>query len=240
MPIPKQIFQCFKTKNLSAEFQDIVNTWRTHHPQYQYTLYDDRDCELFILQFFDKRIVEAYRRILPGGFKADLWRCCVLYICGGIYVDIDTLCIGNMDHLLQCGADFIAPIDLSGDHMLFNSFIAAAPRSPILLDCINRIVCHVESNYVPENRLEFSGPGVLGRAVNVHLGRSEHDRFRGMEGLIGSVYLLSFDSVTEYVRDRDTVLFQNKNGNQRLRILYHNECQRISTICWFNSSSVLL
>jgi hypothetical protein len=144
-----------------------------------------------------------------------------------------------LDHVIQT-ASFITPIDLSGDHMLFNSFIAAAPRSPILWDCINRIICHVESNYVPENRLEFSGPGVLGRAVNVHLGRTEQEPFRGMEGLVGDVYLLSFDSVTEYVRDNEHILFQNKNGNQRLRLLYHNECQRISTICWFNSSSVLL
>ena len=239
--IPKRIFQCFKTKDLSHEFQKVVDTWKRNNPEYEYILYDHKDCEFFLSGFFEQRIVDAYRRILPGGFKADLWRYCILYIYGGVYADIDTLCLGKLDTIFseKANVELLCPIDLGGDHQLFNGFLASVPKSPILLDCIERVVKHVETNTIPEQRMEFSGPGLLGRSVNTYLGKEETTPYRGRNGYQGNLYLLEFESGTEYVKDGNNVLFQNKNGNRMLQMLYHRECHNASTVCWVNSPNVL-
>ena len=89
--IPKKIFQTWSTTNISPGFQQIVDLWKILNPEYEYCFYDNNDCDIFIKENFDERIYNAYCKIIPGAFKADLWRYCVLYKYGGVYVDIDTL-----------------------------------------------------------------------------------------------------------------------------------------------------
>jgi len=239
--IPKLIFQTFKTKYFSNEFQSIIDTWKTYNPEYKYAIYDNTDCEEFIEKHFHKRVSDAYKRILPGAFKADLWRYCVLYIYGGVYVDIDTECLGKLDDFLNDEKiEFMTPIDLDQGYKLFNTFICSVPNSPILLNCIQRIVHNVENNILPSDRLDFSGPGILGRSVNTYLNKEETSPFRDQYGLQGSIYLLYFESTTEYVKNQNnTILFQNKNGNQMIQYLYHLETQKAKTICWVNSPKIL-
>ena len=239
--IPKLLFQTFETKYVSNEFQSIIDSWKIHNPEYKYTLYDAKDREEFIEQYFHKRVSDAYKRILPGAFKADLWRYCILYIYGGVYVDIDTLCLGKLDDFLQDKSiECMAPIDLDQGYKVSNGFICSVPNSPILMNCIQRIVHTVETNIIPADRLDFSGPGVLGRSINTYLHREETSSFRDQHGLQGSIYLLYFEPTTEYVKNKtNAVLFQNKNGNQMIQYLYHVETQKAKTVCWVNSPKIL-
>ena len=51
-------------------------------------LYNDDDCRAFIRDAFPPDVVAAYDLLIPTAFKADLWRYCVLYKFGGVYLDI--------------------------------------------------------------------------------------------------------------------------------------------------------
>ncbi len=53
-----------------------------------YYLYNDADCRAFIRSAFPPAVVAAYDRLIPTAFKADLWRYCVLYKFGGVYLDV--------------------------------------------------------------------------------------------------------------------------------------------------------
>ena len=91
--------------------------------------------------------------------------------------------------------DFIVPIDLNlnpreGQHNLACGFIGSVPKSPILLDAINRIVFHIENNIIPTSKLDFSGPGLLGRAVNTYLKLEETNSFIGKEGIQNNIHFL--------------------------------------------------
>ena len=77
--IPKVIYQTFKTKKLSKEMNNIVDSWKLHNTNYEYKLYDDNDCEKFIKSFFDTKVINAYYKLRYGAFRADLWRYCILY-----------------------------------------------------------------------------------------------------------------------------------------------------------------
>ncbi len=238
--IPRNIFQTWKTKNVSDDFKYLIETWKTNNSNYSHFLFDDDDCDEFIKKNFDDNIYNAYCRIIPGAFKADLWRYCVLYIYGGIYVDVDTICLTSIDSFINEDIEFMTPIDLNncphyGTYNLFNCFIASVPKHPILMDCIKRIVYNVENNIVPFSNLDFSGPGLLGKATNNFIGNNENESFIGKEGLHNKrIKLLRFECGSEYVKDAHTniILFQNKNGNKSIVDIYNKEIQNVEHVCW--------
>ena len=237
--IPRNIFQTWSTKNISDKFRELSQTWINNNTNYAYFLFDDSDCEDFIKKNFDESVYNAYCRIIPGAFKADLWRYCILYVYGGVYVDMDTICNRTIDDFLDENIEFMTPIDLNncpyyGKYNLFNCFIASIPRHPILLDCIKRIVHNVENNIVPFSNLDFSGPGILGKSTNLFLGLDEDNSFIGKEGINNKIKFLKFEYGTEYIKDleTDTVLFQNKNGNSLIQEIYDNEVKQTNHIDW--------
>lgn len=243
--IPKKIFQTWSTKNISQSLQQIVDLWKILNPEYEYFLYDNNDCEIFIKEQFDERTYNAYCKIIPGAFKADLWRYCVLYKYGGVYADINTLCLSRIDKFLTEETEFMVPIDLNtnpveGQHNLFNTLIASNPGNPILLNAIERIVFNVENKRIPPSRLDFCGPGLLGRAANQILGRNETDSFVGLEGNHGKIHFLKFEPNIEIVRDmHGNILFHNKNGNPLLQYLYFMECKSIENYkCWLSMNPI--
>jgi mannosyltransferase OCH1-like enzyme len=105
--IPKTINQTWETKDLNPEFQKMVDIWKTNNPDYDYHLFDKDERESFIKNNFDKEVMNAYNAIVPGANKSDLWRYCYLYIHGGIYVDIDSLCIGKLDDYILDNTEFV-------------------------------------------------------------------------------------------------------------------------------------
>ncbi len=237
--IPRNIFQTWETKEISEGFKSLTQTWKDKNPNYAYFLFDNNDRKKFIKKYFDERVYNSYDRIIPGAFKADLWRYCILYIYGGIFVDIDTICIGNIDAFLNEDIEFMSAIDLNncpniGTHNLTNGFIASIPKHPILLNCINRIIYNVENNIIPFSNLDFTGPGILGRATNEYLNLNEVSSFIGKEGIHNNtLYLLKFDYGSEYIRDKNNnILFQNKNGNEMIVEIYNNEIKNIDHIDW--------
>jgi len=247
-PIPKRVMQTWEHKQLNPEFQAIADTWKTHNPQYEFVLMDAAEREQFIRAHFERAVVTAYQQIIPGAYKSDLFRYCYLWVNGGVYVDIDTLCLGSLDDFLTPGAELVIPIDLNlsaneGTHNLACGFIAAVPRHPAMMRCIQKIVRNVETGTVPGSKLDFSGPGVLGRAVNECLNRGETASFVGNEGLHApaKIHFLKFEPGTEFVKNmKNQVLFQNKNGNHEIANLYHAECCKLKDfVSWVQCASPL-
>lgn len=246
--IPKKMFQTWKTKDLSDIVTVLSNSWKKKNPEYDYYLFDDSDCDEYIKLNFDPRVYKAYQKIIPGALKADLWRYCVLYIQGGVYIDLDTFCLGSIDDLLDEDIEFMTPIDLNrtegeGEHNLFNAFMAIEPCSEIMLNSILRVLLHVERNILTMySKLDFSGPGVLGRSTNLFLKQSETSSFVGKEGKIGdTILLLHFDPKTEFVSEKETEkkLFLNKNGSPELKKLYKEECDRLQVVDYLYTTEFL-
>ena len=59
-----QIVQCFQTNEKMLKSKIVY--------------FNDRACKNFIKQYFGPNIVKAYNKLIPGAYKADLWRYCVL------------------------------------------------------------------------------------------------------------------------------------------------------------------
>lgn len=225
--IPKRIVQTWPTHNL-GNLEKVAETWKNLNPTFTYTLFDDTECENLIYRRFEPRVWNAYTSIKAGAFKADLWRYCELYLNGGVYVDIDTVCLGSIDDILDPTATLITPIDFNPVN-LFNAFIAVVPGHPVMLMCIKKIVENVESNK-KQFGLDFSGPGVLGECVAKYLGMSRKP-FVLSDTINKGVQFLDFDKNTEIVSNvYGQELMVNKNGNINLLKAYEGEMNRAGIV----------
>ena len=224
--VPRRIMQTWKTRDLSTRMREITATWRTMNPGYAYSLYDDEECRRLIEVKFGTKVLAAYDAIEAGAFKADLWRYCALYVHGGVYVDLDTMCIGAIDAIVDPAAALVVPVDLDTRN-LFNSFLAVVPRHPVMLACVDRIVAKVEAG-VDQAGLGFSGPGLLGACVADYLEIPRGAHY--IPGTYRGFQLLHFSPETEIVSAGGRALFLNKNGDGGILNAYALESERAGIV----------
>lgn len=100
----KKIFQTWKTKNLKGSMKLFQESWKRCNPLYEYVIFDDNDCDNYIYKNPKNEIyIDIYNKIKDSDSKADLAdfiRYLYIYNEGGIYTDIDTICLKSFDDLL--------------------------------------------------------------------------------------------------------------------------------------------
>lgn len=141
---------------------------------FNYNFYNDEACIDFISKNFESNVLNAYNKIKPKAFKADLFRYCYLYIYGGIYADIDTICLKNLDSLLDIKYDIVLVNERSNIPGFFQAFIISKPNQKLFLNAINKIVKNVNNNYYGTNKyhsehinniLSVTGPVLLANTL---------------------------------------------------------------------------
>lgn len=165
--IPLKIFQTWNTKLLPIHMKQNCKLLQKQNPQFEYYLFDDEDCLEFIQEYFDDAVVDAFTRLIPGAYKADLWRYCVLYIHGGIYLDIKMKCVGDF-RLIELTKQEHYVKDRDSEHYMprtygiYNAVMIQEPKNPLMMDCIKAIVENVENQEYGFSILYPTGPGLLG------------------------------------------------------------------------------
>lgn len=159
--IPANIFQTWHTKRLPINMYRSIQVIKNNNPRFKYYLFDDNDCREFIKNNFDESILNAYDKLIPGAYKADLWRYCVLYKYGGIYIDIKYYPINGFKliNLLE-EEHWILDADKIG---IYNAIMVSKPNNEILLKAINQIVENVKHKYYGSCFLEPTGPKLLAK-----------------------------------------------------------------------------
>lgn len=174
--IPKQIHQTWKTKNPNDIFhKKIINKHKRDNPEWEFLLYDDNDIDVFIKTHFNNRIYNAFKRINPvfGPAVADFFRYCILYIKGGIYLDMKSVIKQPLNKLLYYPKLKEKDVLLVGhwpnknvwkqllpdpNGEIMNWVIISTPKHLILYDIILQITSNIE-NYTydikPKHILEY-------------------------------------------------------------------------------------
>jgi hypothetical protein len=123
-----------------------------HQSGWDYEFYDDDKAAQFISAHFPPEVRQAYDAIIPGAFKADLFRYCVLLIRGGVYADMDILLESNLDRAIPPDVGFLTAQDSPGETIghrscLWNGLMAAAPGHPFLAQTIQNVVNNVRNRF---------------------------------------------------------------------------------------------
>ncbi|MDE8347057.1 MAG: glycosyltransferase [Acidocella sp.] len=90
-PIPKMIYQtCRSVRDLPSEVLENIETIKRMNPDWGYELYENNNFDTFIAETYGPNILAFLHRINPlyGVAKADLFRYLLLYVRGGVYLDI--------------------------------------------------------------------------------------------------------------------------------------------------------
>ena len=148
--IPNVIHYTFCTTKLPLEIINVINHNKKICKNCIFRFYDDNDCDEIIKNNFHDEIYNAYKKINPayGAMRADFFRYCILYLYGGIYLDIKSKIKIPIFSIIQ--KDDICILDLprnNAEPWRLNKptyeqwLLIFSPRHPYLLSTIN-LICN--------------------------------------------------------------------------------------------------
>jgi inositol phosphorylceramide mannosyltransferase catalytic subunit len=183
--IPKIIHQIWlQGKNqIPNKYIPYINTIHQYHPKqtWQYILWDD----IMIIQLLrqNKVWIDTYYKLTYLHQKVDYARYIILFIYGGIYIDMDVIMIKPLDSLLYKLQDYdlvVSKINMNlfdniincGRNICINNgIIMAKPGALILAQIIDYINQHPNcSGFIKFNCINnTTGPKVFTRIILDHL-----------------------------------------------------------------------
>jgi mannosyltransferase OCH1-like enzyme len=164
--IPANIFQTWNTKKLPLKMFQAMKCIKKNNPRFRYYLFDDNDCREFIKMNFPSNVLYAYDSLIPGAYKADLWRYCILYKYGGIYMDVKYYPVNNFKLINLLEKEHWV-LD-NGEHGIYNALMVCKPNNEILLKAINQIVLNVKNKFYGDGFLDPTGPGLLAQYFTIN------------------------------------------------------------------------
>jgi len=161
--IPLHIHQTWHTKDLPPKMRERVELLKRDNPRFKHRLYDDNDCREFIKKYFKPSVVEAYDTLIPGAYKADLFRLCILFIKGGIYMDIKLACINGFSlmELIETGQNHFVLDRPSCINGIYNALIVSTKNNMFLYKCIKQLVKNVRTRFYGNTALAPTGPEMM-------------------------------------------------------------------------------
>jgi mannosyltransferase OCH1-like enzyme len=167
--IPKIIHHIWLGSPLPARCKWFIETWKKHHPDWTFILWDDaRVAQLGLIN------LRPYVAATNWGEKSDIVRYEILYHFGGLYVDTDFECLQPFDELHHCCDFYVGayPDAGGGSCYVFNGLIGSAPGHPVLRRCIEGIQQQRSKRCkIPNHIMHRTGPMHLTtclRAALVH------------------------------------------------------------------------
>lgn len=162
--IPKIIHQIWVGPNTPpAIFKDSQESMKRLHPEWEYKLWTDADIPGFKL--YNQEFYDAAKNY---GAKADILRYEILSRYGGVYLDIDFVCIRPLDVLLQYDA---WATNAGGDFA--NGAIGAVPGHPILEDTILSLKDSWNAHKEAGDVIDSVGPRHLERSFMKFVGNKD-------------------------------------------------------------------
>ena len=170
--IPKVIYKTGidDYDKLPQRLKDIFKENLTLNPNFTIRYYSDKDSREFIKNNFSKDILNSYDKLIPGAYKADLFRYCILYKNGGVYSDLTHRILKPLETFIDFKKGelyLVKDIDhykVNGDGSskgIQISFIVARPGNDIFLKAIQKVVNNVKDEYYGYNALYPTGPSLF-------------------------------------------------------------------------------
>jgi hypothetical protein len=153
--------------------RESVNKLKKNNPEFEYIFQDDNQCREFIANHFPDMILYAFDNLVPGSYKADIWRYCILYIYGGIYIDIkfepvnDFKLFTLVDKEYYVLDRYLDTINYDFNKIgIYNGLMVMKPKNEILKKALNQIIKNVVNKNYGISPIHISGAGLLGSLLH--------------------------------------------------------------------------
>ena len=157
--IPPYIFQTWHSLELPIEMKTTSQALSAQNPDFEYYLYDDSMCYDFISKHFNPDVLDAFNSLKPGAYKADLWRYCVLYKYGGIYLDIKFKGVNGFR--LESLRDKEHYVSDPSFNYIYTGLMVFYPESIHLKHAIDCIVQHKQYRFYGLTPFDPTGPSLF-------------------------------------------------------------------------------
>jgi len=133
---PLIIHQTYKSVSLIPE--KVRKNIKTYAPEFEHIVYDDETAKDFLAEHFHWKVLQAFESLKLGAHKADLFRYCVIYAVGGVYLDVKTQLINPIRGLFP--PDNLTTVISRNKNEIYQGVIAAKPGKKIFLHLISAIL----------------------------------------------------------------------------------------------------
>jgi len=157
--IPKIIHQIWegKTEPVPEFLSQLSETWKNHHPHWQYEFWDFVRMEKFVEEYFPE-FSETYYSYRYPVQRWDAIRYLILYKIGGLYVDFDYDCLEPFDAYLAENGKCYFPIEPEshsrafGEGLFFNNALMLSPPGHSFFE---RIISHLKTTPTKYTQSKF-------------------------------------------------------------------------------------
>lgn len=149
--IPNIVHQTWRSTDLPIIFQKIYESNKKLNPNFEFKLWShspgNPDIDNFIQREYPD-IFEIFQKTKYGVQKADIARLLILYHYGGIYIDLDILCLKNIENIVDLNTDNVLlcmePDEqtksvFNKENVLCNAFMATPAKHPLFKQAIEEI-----------------------------------------------------------------------------------------------------
>lgn len=228
--IPKIIYKCHRNEESLQNYKKVFQKTEELNPDYKLVYYTDEDIEKFIKDNYSERVYNAYKCINPdyGPAKSDFFRYLLIYMKGGIYLDVKSGPTENLDPLLK---------KLKGKLAL--SHWTELPIGYIPIHHIDHLYfsqCFKNSYGEFQNWHIISGKGnpLLGKVIkqvvtNIEIGMKNKDMYNN--GHYSVIYMTGPIMYTNIIEkystvDNSLILSKNCNGMLQYKVLDHKKIEK--------------
>lgn len=167
----KNIFQIFLSDDPSIEMPNelilTTNSINVNSNNLTHFILKNNELEEILRKNMDSEVINAYNKLVPYSYKADLGRFCLLYLFGGWYFDISVTVTTPLPEIIGLSHVVFrdAPNPSSQTWDTSTSVIYAERGSLVMKNAIEQIIDNCNNNWYGINALCPTGPSVLGRAL---------------------------------------------------------------------------
>ena len=166
--IPKNIFHTGYNNTFKSilHFNSIISFIELN-PEYTYNYYNNANARKFLRDNFSNEVNYSYDLLVPGAYKADLLRYCLLYFEGGCYFDCKQILKVPIRSFLKPNRDFILCNDVI-EKAYLNAVMFSTKKNKfigkIIKDCVYNII-----NNLGNNPLDITGPTFLYKSIQKNI-----------------------------------------------------------------------
>jgi len=195
------------------EINQVLQKTMDQNPDYQLYYFSDADVEQF-MKDYSMDIYNNYLNLVPGAFKADFFRVCILERFGGCYSDIGNVMIQSFDNILE-DYNIVLVEDMKhnipGIKHIFNAFMCTVPGHPFFKELVNTINQNIVDQNYGENDHDITGPAHVGRIFKKYFGT-----FQLGSNIYGTTKVRMLHNIFKPLKLRPYTTVVDENGNEVL------------------------
>lgn len=132
------LFQTYYNKEKIPK--DVYENIKKYAPEYNHIIMDDNDIILLLNTYYNDNVVDTFNSLKNGAHKADLARYCILYIYGGLYMDIKVELIKPLSEIFNKGEDVFYSVESNHSDHIHQGILKSPPNNNLFLSLIDYIV----------------------------------------------------------------------------------------------------